>query len=79
MQLRQRRMKKLQLHKLLFITRIISLLNRHLLKGDISFYASFLQLLNFFPFLGADCVFRYLVTLHERFIYLEMKLLPKRK
>ena len=30
-------------------------------------------------FLDADCVFRYLVTLHERFIYLEMKLLPKRK
>ena len=59
--------------------RIISLLNLDLLKGDISFYASFLQFLNFFPFLGADCVFRYLVTLHERFIYLEMKLLPKRK
>ena len=30
-------------------------------------------------FLDADCVFRYLVTLHGRFIYLEMKLLPKRK
>ena len=30
-------------------------------------------------FLDADCVFLYLVTLHERFIYLEMKLLPKRK
>ena len=30
-------------------------------------------------FLDADCVFRYLVTLHERFIYLEIKLLPKRK
>ena len=29
--------------------------------------------------LDADCVFRYLVTLHERFIYLEIKLLPKRK
>ena len=30
-------------------------------------------------FRDADCVFLYLVTLHERFIYLEMKLLPKRK
>ena len=30
-------------------------------------------------FLDADCVFRYLVTLHGRYIYLEMKLLPKRK
>ena len=51
--------------------RIISLLNLDLLKGDISFFASFLQLLNFFPFPGADCVFRYFVTLHQRFIYLE--------
>ena len=32
--------------------RIISLLNLDLLKGDISFFASFLQLLNFFLFLG---------------------------
>ena len=51
--------------------RIISLPNLDLLKGDISFFASFLQLLNFFPFLGADCVFLYFVTLHQRFIYLE--------
>ena len=48
--------------------RIISLLNLDLLKVDISFYASFLQLLNVFPFLGAYCVFRYLLTLHERYI-----------
>ena len=34
---------------------------------------------NYDNFLDADCVFCYLVTLHERFIYLEMKLLPKRK
>ena len=79
MQLRQRRIKNNNSINSCSFTRIISLLNLHLLKGDISFFASFLQLLNFFPFLGADCVFRYLVTLHERFIYLEMKLLPKRK
>ena len=47
--------------------------------GNISFHAFFLQLLNFFPFFEVDCVFRCLVTLHEIFIYLEMKLLPKRK
>ena len=40
------------------------------------FSSAVAQLLSF---LDTDCVFRYLVTLHERFIYLEMKLLPKRK
>ena len=40
------------------------------------FSSAVAQLLSF---LYADCVFRYLVTLHERFIYLEIKLLPKRK
>ena len=40
------------------------------------FSSAVAQLLSF---LDADCVFRYLVTLHERFIYLDMKLLPKRK
>ena len=79
MQLRQRRIKNYNSINSCSFTRIISLLNLHLLKGDISFFASFLQLLNFFPFLGADCVFSYFVTLHERFIYLEIKLLPKRK
>ena len=59
--------------------RIISLLNFVLLKGDISFYASFLQLFNFFLFLILFLMLRYLVALHERFIYLKMKLLPKRK
>ena len=44
MQLQQRSLKKLQLHKLQLFTRIISLLNFDLLKGDISFYASFLYL-----------------------------------
>ena len=39
-----------------------------------AFFSAVAQLLSF---LDADCVFR--VTLHERFIYLEMKLLPKRK
>ena len=51
MQLHQRRQKNLQLHKLQPFTGIISLPNFDLLKGDISFYASFLQLLNFFLFL----------------------------
>ena len=41
-----------------------------------AFFSAVSQLLSF---LDADCLFRYLVTLHERFIYLEMKLLPKRK
>ena len=40
------------------------------------FFPAFAQLLSF---LDADFVFRYLVTLHERLMYLEMKLLPKRK
>ena len=79
MQLHQRRLKNYNCINCSPFTRIISLLNFDLLKGDISFYASFLQLLKFFPFLDADCVFPYLSTLHERFIYLEIKLLPKRK
>ena len=40
------------------------------------FFPAVSQLLSF---LDADFVFRYLVTLHERFMYLEIKLLPKRK
>ena len=79
MQLQQRRLKKLQLHKLHSIYEEHFLLNFDLLKGDISFYAFFPAVARFFPFLDVDCVFRYLVTLHERFICLDMKLLPKRK
>ena len=79
MQLHQRRLKNYSCINCSPFTRIISLLNFDLLKGDISFHAFFLQLLNFFPFFEVDCVFRCLVTLHEIFIYLEMKLLPKRK
>ena len=46
------------------------------------FLCYFSAVARFFSSLDADCVFRYLgylVTLHERFIYLDMKLLPKRK
>ena len=43
------------------------------------FLCYFSAVAQFFSSLDADCVFRYLVTLHERFIYLDMKLLPKRK
>ena len=77
MQLHQRRQKNCNCINSSPFTSIISLLNFDLLKGDISFHASFLQSLIFF--FEVDCVFRYLVKLHEIFIYLEMKLLPKRK
>ena len=43
------------------------------------FLRYFSAVAQFFSFLDADCVFRYLVTLHDRFICLHMKLLPKRK
>ena len=43
------------------------------------FLCYFSAVARFFSSLDADCVVRYLVTLHERFIYLDMKLLPKRK
>ena len=33
----------------------------------------------FFSILDANCVFRYLVTLHDRFICLHVEFLPKRK
>ena len=58
---------------------MISFLNFHPLKGDVCICAFFSAAAQLLSFLDADCVFRYLVTLHERFIYLEMKLLPKRK
>ena len=47
--------------------------------GRFMFLCYFSAVARFFSSLDADCVFRYLVTLHERFIYLDMKLLPKRK
>ena len=47
--------------------------------GGFMFLCYFSAVAQFFSSLDADCVFRYLVTLHERFIYLDMKLLPKRK
>ena len=44
------------------------------------FVLIFLLLLNFFLFLmQIVCSVIFSVTLHERFVYLEMKLLPKRK
>ena len=58
---------------------MISFLNFHPLKGDVCNCAFFFAVAQLLSFLDADCVFRYLVTLLERFIYLEIKLLPKRK
>ena len=70
MKLPQRSLKNYNCLNCSLKTRMISFLNFHLLKGGFMYLCSFLD---------ADCVFRYLVTLHERFIYLEIKLLPKRK
>ena len=79
MKLLQRSLKNYNCLNCSLKTRMISFLNFHLLKGGFMylwFSSAVAQLLSF---LYADCVFRYLVTLHERFIYLEIKLLPKRK
>ena len=78
MKLRQRSLKHYNCLNCILITRIIPFLNFRPLKGFmyLNFSSAVARLLYF---LDADCVFRYLVTLHERFIYLEMKLLPKRK
>ena len=78
MKLQQRSLKNYNYLNCSLITRIISFLNFHPLRGFmyLCFFPAVSQLLSF---LDADFVFRYLVTLHERFMYLEMKLLPKRK
>ena len=78
MKLRQRSLKHYNGLNCILITRIIPFPNFRPLKGFMYWNFSF-AVARLLYFLDADCVFRYLVTLHERFIYLEMKLLPKRK
>ena len=79
MKLLQRSLKNYNCLNCSLKTRMIPFLNFHLLKGGFIYLCFSSVVTQRLSFLDADCVFRYLVTLHERFIYLDMKLLPKRK
>ena len=76
MELQQRSLKKLQLLKMKQGSSLCLIFIHH---RAIYVFTLLFYICSIFPFLDADCVFRYLVTLHDRFICLHMKLLPKRK